>query len=195
MSSGLDRRSQRSGLRVAEGALRPEPLLLRTAALLVGGAVLGLGVNAARPAGVALVGFEPPTACTTTAAADAPVIEMAPIEASHLCGQPGTLFADTRTAERFAAGHVADAIHLPCDTTASGAEIALKGLGHAQTVVVYGESTEAAFEVAATLRRRGLEADIRVLRGGFAAWEQEGLACASGPCPGCAIPHRKEQSP
>ena len=178
MPSGLDR-----------------PLFVRAAALLFGGAALGLGINAARPSGVALAGFEPPTACTSAAVQEAPVIEMTPREASTLCGQPGTVFADTRTSERFAAGHVADALHLPCDTTASGAEVAMKELGHARTVVVYGESTEAAYEVAETLRRRGLEMDIRVLRGGFEAWEQEGLACASGPCPGCAIPHRKEQSP
>ncbi|MDI1478881.1 rhodanese-like domain-containing protein [Polyangium sp. y55x31] len=178
MSSGLDR-----------------PLVLRSAALLLGSAALGLGINAARPAGVALVGFEPPTACTAAAADETPVIEMTPREASVLCGQPGTLFADTRTAERFAAGHVADAIHLPCDATASGAEVAMKELGHAQTIVVYGESTEAAYEVAETLRRRGLKMDVRVLRGGFSAWEQEGLACASGPCPGCAITHKQEPSP
>ncbi|MDI3289021.1 rhodanese-like domain-containing protein [Polyangium sp. 15x6] len=178
MSSGLDR-----------------PLLFRSAALLLGGAVLGLGINAARPAGVALVGFEPPTACTVAAADETPVIEMTPREASTLCGQPGTLFADTRTAEGFAAGHVADAIHLPCDATASGAEVAMKELGHAKTIVVYGESTEEAYEVAETLRRRGLKMDVRVLRGGFSAWEQEGLACASGPCPGCAITHKQEPSP
>ncbi|MRG90721.1 rhodanese-like domain-containing protein [Polyangium spumosum] len=178
MSSGLDR-----------------PLLLRTAALLVGGAALGLGVNAARPSGVALAGFEPPTACTSAAVEASPVIEMTPLEAAGLCGQPGIVFADTRSSEHFAAGHVADALHLPCDTTASGAEVALKELGHAKTVVVYGASTEEAYEVAETLRRRGLTMDLRVLRGGFVAWEQEGLACASGPCPGCSIHPRQEPSP
>ncbi|WP_437669093.1 rhodanese-like domain-containing protein [Sorangium sp. So ce131] len=171
------------------------PLLLRAAALLLGGAALGLGVNAARPAGVALVSFEPPTTCTSAPEQDAPVVQMTPLAASGLCGQPGIVFADTRTAERFAAGHVAGAIHLPCDATASGAEVALKGLGHAQTVVVYGESTEEADEVAATLRRRGLQAEIRVLHGGFAAWEQEGLACASGPCRHCASASSQEATP
>lgn len=171
------------------------PLLLRAAALLLGGAALGLGINAARPAGVALLGFEPPTSCTAAAEQDAPVVEMTALAASGLCGHPGTVFADTRTAERFAAGHVADAIHLPCDATASGAEVALKELGHAQTVVVYGESTEEAHEVAETLRRHGQRAEIRVLRGGFAAWEQEGLACASGPCRRCTIATSRETSP
>ncbi len=171
------------------------PLLLRAAALLLGGSALGLGINAARPTGVALFGFEPPTACTAAEALDAPVVELTPLEASGLCGHSGILFADTRTAERFAAGHVADAIHLPCDASASGAEIALGEIRHAQTVVVYGESTEAASEVAETLRRRGLKTEVRVLRGGFAAWEQEGLACASGPCPGCSVTSGKEHSP
>jgi rhodanese-related sulfurtransferase len=171
------------------------PLLLRTAALLLGSAALGLGINAARPAGVDVLGFEPPTTCTSAAEQDAPVVEMTPLAAAGLCGQSDAVFADTRTAERYAAGHVADAVHLPCDATARGAEVALKELGHARTVVVYGESTEEAREVAGTLRRRGLEAELRVLRGGFSAWEQEGLACASGPCRKCTIATSKEQSP
>jgi rhodanese-related sulfurtransferase len=170
-------------------------LLLRTGLLLFGGSALGLGINAARPSGVSLRSFEPPTACTAAATQDTPVVELAPHEAVHLCGRAGTVFADTRTADQFAAGHVADAVHLPCDLSASGAEAALKELGQAQTVVVYGESTEEAHEVAETLRRRGLEAEVRVLRGGFSAWEQEGLACASGPCRKCMISNPKESTP
>lgn len=171
------------------------PLLFRAGILLFGGSLLGLGINAARPAGVSIRGFEPPTVCTAAAEHEAPVIEMTPHEAVGLCGRSGAVFADTRTADRFAAGHVADAVHLPCDLSASGAEVALKELGHAQTVVVYGESTEEAHEVAETLRRRGLEAELRVLRGGFSAWEQEGLACASGPCRKCTIANPKESTP
>jgi rhodanese-related sulfurtransferase len=97
------------------------------------------------------------------------------------------IFADTRPAARFEEGHVADAIHLPCDATALGAQAAIARLSHATTVIVYGDSSDDGRAVAETLRLRGLRGDLRVLRGGFAAWEREGLACASGPSdPGAA---------
>jgi rhodanese-related sulfurtransferase len=171
------------------------PLLLRTAALVLGSGLLGLGANAARPHGVELLAFAPPTACTGSPEAPAPAAEMDPREASFLCGRPGVIFADTRPAARFEAGHVASAVHLPCDATALGAEPAIARLSHAQTVIVYGDSSDDGHSVAETLRRRGLKADLRVLRGGFAAWESAGLACASGPCKDCTIAGSKETSP
>jgi rhodanese-related sulfurtransferase len=163
------------------------PLLLRAAGLLLGGAAAGLAVNAARPSGVALLAFEAPTACTAGAVAEARVIEMDPREASTLCGRAGIVFADTRPAPRFEEGHVADAVHLPCDAAASGVEDALARVGKAQTIIVYGESSDDGRNVAETLRRRGFPGELRVLRGGFAAWEREGLACASGPCKDCLV--------
>lgn len=172
------------------------PSLLRASVLVLGGAALGLAGNAARPAGVSLRGFEAPTTCSAEVDARAPpIMEMAPREASHLCGRPGVVFADTRPAERFAEGHVADAVHLPCDATALGAEPALAKLDRAVTIIVYGDSSDDGREVAETLRRRGLRGDLRVLRGGFAAWEREGLACASGPCRDCTVAGSKEPAP
>jgi rhodanese-related sulfurtransferase len=161
-------------------------LLLRSAALLLGSGAAGLGANAIRPGGVAIGAFQPPTTCTAEAggaAEQAPVVELAPREASFLCGHPGVIFADTRSAARFEEGHVADAIHLPCDATELGARAAIAQLSRAATVIVYGDSSDDGRAVAETLRRRGLRGDLRVLRGGFAAWEREGLACASGPTP------------
>jgi rhodanese-related sulfurtransferase len=173
------------------------PSLLRASVLVVGGGVLGLAGNAARPTGVALRGYEPPVTCTAEADVKAaPIVEMAPHDASHLCGRPGVIFADTRPAARFAEGHVADAVHLPCDASASGAEQALRKLDRAGTVIVYGDSSDDGRAVAETLRRRGLDADLRVIRGGFAAWERAGLACASGPCRDCTVAgSSKEHSP
>lgn len=169
--------------------------ILRAAALVIGGAAIGLVGNAARPAGVALRGFEAPTTCSATAGTAAPIVEMAPHDATHLCGRPGVIFADTRPAARFAAGHVAGAIHLPCDATATGAELAIKKLDHAQTIVVYGDSSDDGHAVAESLRQRGISGDLRVLRGGFAEWEKEGLACASGPCRDCTLAGSKEHAP
>jgi len=162
---------------------------------VLGGAIVGLGLNAARPSGVSLLGFEPPTTCSAAQGQEPPLVEMDARQASSLCGRPGVLFADTRPAPRFAEGHVADAIHLPCDTSARGAEGPLRRLDQAETIIVYGESSDDGRAVAETLRRRGIKADLRVLQGGFAAWDQEGLACASGPCRECTIAGAKERAP
>ena len=115
-------------------------------------------------------------------------------KASLLCSRAGVVFADTRAEGRFEEGHVAFAVHLPCDATESGAQAAIAHLGQAQTVIVYGDSSDDGRAVAEALRRRGLHAELRVLRGGFAAWEREGLACASGPCVDCTIAGSKEPS-
>jgi rhodanese-related sulfurtransferase len=174
------------------------PLLIRAAALVVAGAAAGLGVNAARPAGaIALLRFEPPTSCSAEEPAVAPVAELTPGEASQLCGRGGVVFADTRSGERFEAGHAAGAVHLPCDATELGAQAAIASLERAgaQTVIVYGDSSDDGRAVAETLRRRGLRTDLRVLRGGFAAWEREGLACVSGPFEGSTVAGKTEPSP
>jgi rhodanese-related sulfurtransferase len=165
------------------------PVLLRAAVLVFGGGALGLGTNAVRPGGVALRGFEAPTSCPSESAGalEIPVVELAPREASLLCGQAGVVFADTRPVARFEEGHVADAVHLPCDATEAGAQAVIGRLANATMVIVYGDSSDDGRAVAETLRRRGLHADLRVLHGGFAAWEREGLACASGPSVGQSI--------
>jgi rhodanese-related sulfurtransferase len=169
--------------------------MLRACALVAFGGAVGLGSNAARSSGVALRRFEAPTTCSATAQAAAPIVEMAPHDATHLCGRPGVIFADTRPAPRFAEGHVADAIHLPCDASATGAELAMRKLEHAQTIIVYGDGSDDGRAVAESLRRRGFSGDLRVLRGGFAEWEKEGLACASGPCKDCTLAGSKERAP
>jgi rhodanese-related sulfurtransferase len=160
------------------------PLLRALALLAVGGAV-GLALNAARKDGVPLAAFAPPTECTAEAG---PPPLTGPDAAAALCGRPDVVIADTRPAARYAEGHVASAIHLPCDAAGSVASEAMARLDAARTVIVYGEGTEDALPVAATLRRRlagGDPSRVMVLRGGFAAWSQAGQACASGPCDEC----------
>ncbi|MEO7328949.1 MAG: rhodanese-like domain-containing protein [Minicystis sp.] len=164
------------------------PLLLRTLALFVGGALLGLAVNAGRAAPLALRGFEVPVVCSAGEEGPAaPLEQMSAAAASTMCAREGVVFADTRSAGEFAEGHIADAVHLPCDASASGADTAIKHLGPARTIIVYGTSTDDGHKVAETLRARGLHGDLRVLEGGFAAWEKQGLACASGPCHECTV--------
>ena len=173
-------------------ALIHRPLLLRASGLLLGGALAGLAFNAARPAGVSLAHFEAPSTCTAGLPHEDKVLEISAHDASALCGSKGVLFADTRPPDAFAEGHVADALHLPCHGTQGPDEGALRKLAEAETILVYGASSDDAREVAETLQRRGLQGKLRVLTGGFPAWEREGLACASGPCQECTYASGKE---
>jgi rhodanese-related sulfurtransferase len=159
------------------------PALYRACALVTAAGVAGVGANVVRPGGVALRSFEAPTACTAEVGASPrpAVVELPPREAATLCGREGVVFADTRPAARFEDGHVAGAVHLPCDATEAGAQTVIGSLSSAALVIVYGDSSDDGRAVAETLQRRGLRAELRVLHGGFAAWESDGLACASGP--------------
>ncbi len=162
-------------------------LLARALVLLLVGAGLGLGVNAVRHDGVALRGYEAPVTCSA-AAGHGPAVEvLGPAAIGGLCGTPGVLIADARPPERFAAGHVVDAVHLPCAAPGTRASDVMGQLAGMTTLVVYGDSTDEARPVAEDLRRRIGRADLRVivLEGGFPAWSQAGLACASGPCRTC----------
>jgi 3-mercaptopyruvate sulfurtransferase SseA len=108
-------------------------------------------------------------------------------EASGLRAHPGVAFGDARPAEEYALGHVAGAWHLPCFGNA-GAET-LAHLGGASTLIVYGqdEAQAEAHRVAEELGRRGF-ADVRVLSGGWRAWQAAGLPAESGPCDECKKP-------
>jgi rhodanese-related sulfurtransferase len=161
-------------------------IVIRAIVLVVGAAALALVVNAVRPGGLRVASFEAPAVCDQAEAAGAP-LEVGPDEAARLCGSPDVVIADARPANRFAEGHVAGAIHLPCDATGSVAADAMSHFEGKRTVIVYGETTADAQPVAASLRRRYHRPGVRiaVLRGGFQEWSQAGLACASGPCDEC----------
>src|SRR5262245_34451514 len=122
----------------------------RGALLAFVGAALGLTVNAVRPDGVRLRTFAAPTQCEGEAG---PPDEMSPADAAAACGRSDVLVADARPAARFAEGHVAGAIHLPCDAGGRVASDALKQLGAARVVIVYGERTDDARPVADSLKR------------------------------------------
>src|SRR5687767_8940736 len=173
------------------------PLVARTAVLLAVAAGLGVAVDALRPGGLRSKELQLASTCSArpgAPAAEAPAItEVEPAHAQHLCGDPGVMVADVRASERFVAGHIADAVHLPCAGNAAASSGPLSRLARAHTVVVYGDSTEEARPVAEALRARlggtgGAVAGpgrIVVLSGGFSAWDRAGLACSSGPCPDC----------
>ena len=164
---------------------RPVPdALLRATLLLSLGGALGLAQNAARKDGVRPSAFAPPVECK--AGEHAAAAEISPADASALCGRADIVVADARTPQRFSEGHVAGAVHLPCHTDdPSSTNASLEIIAGRRTVIVYGDSTAEATPVALALSRRAPGVDVRVLSGGFPAWSQAGLACASGPCDTC----------
>ncbi len=166
-------------------------LALRALVIVATGALAGLGVNAMRPHdGLRIGTFEPPAVCDQAEAAGQP-LEIDPAEVAGLCARTDVVVADARPANRYAEGHVAGAIHLPCDAAGTVAASAMAHLDGQHTIVVYGEDTADAQPVAASLRRRIHRPDLRiaVLRGGFRSWSQGGQACASGPCDDCKESH------
>jgi 3-mercaptopyruvate sulfurtransferase SseA len=159
----------------------------RAAALLAAGALLGLVSNALRADRVAIGGYSPPVACEG-AKGGLPAVEVLPPDrAVKLCGDRGVLVADTRPSQRFAEGHVAEAVHLPCAAPRAEASTVVARLASKHTLIVYGDTTEEARPVAEDLRRHIGRPDLRVvvLDGGFPAWNRAGLACSSGPCKEC----------
>src|SRR5260370_40029884 len=108
--------------------------LVRAVALMLGGAVVGLGANAARPGGVHLASWTPPAECHNGEPGQLAVpTEMAPQQAAELCGRPDVVVADARPAVKFADGHVAGAVHLPCDAAGRVAADALSHFERGQT--------------------------------------------------------------
>lgn len=156
---------------------------------------MGSAFHLARPAGFRPSAFVAETTCSDPAAAAAtaaPPRVMSATHAARLCGADGVLIADVRPAERFAEGHVAGALHLPCAASSDLLDRAHAAAAGKRTLVVYGESTSDANAIAASLRQRLHRPDLElvVLDGGFAAWSAEGLACSSGPCPDCGMQAR-----
>ena len=155
----------------------------RALVLGVAGAAIGLAIGAARPGGLHLAPHVRAATC------EAPAVEpkrITPEDAAKLCAERDVLVADARAASDFAAGHIASAVHLPCDAQGDVAAQALAKLGGHSKVLVYGSSTEEALTVARSIAQRSPIA-VYALEGGFAAWERAGLACASGPCESCAV--------
>jgi len=157
----------------------------RAMAIAVLGALVGVGFNAVRRDGIRPSSFAPPAVCDGESQKQAGLIS--PAEAASLCGRTDVLVADARTPARFAEGHVAGAVHLPCQGDADATVLALDRLRGHHTVIVYGDSTSEAQAVAASILRREPALDVRVLAGGFPAWSQAGQACASGPCESCEV--------
>lgn len=177
-------------------------LVLRCLILACASVLLGVVGNALHPAGLALSGEVRSLAeqgqCSAPEAgggghgpgADAPPTLqptlLPPREAAALRGQSGVVFGDLRPPARYALGHIAGAVHLPC--AGSLGQAALAKLPRRARLVLYdedGKSPELP-TAAATALLRGV-AEVIIIDGGFAGWTAAGLPAESGPCEGCAV--------
>jgi rhodanese-related sulfurtransferase len=160
----------------------------RAAVLVFAGAAIGLAVNGVRPGGVALGKPVHSRAegglCSAAEAAGDHAVTLD--EANSMRAQAGVAFGDTRAPDEFARGHVANAVHLPCFASAAASASSIAQLGAPKTLILYGadDAEPDAHLAALELTRRGF-ADVRILRGGFQAWQQAGLPAESGPCEQC----------
>ncbi len=147
---------------------------------------VGLVANSLRHTPLALQAYSPPTECSE--ASDVPVASVLGAQAvSALCGRDDVLFADARTEQDYALGHVTGATHLACSSSRGDVGHLLGQLQGKRTLVVYGNTTDEARLVADGLLRQTKRRDLSVivLQGGFAAWRDSGLACSSGTCENC----------
>jgi 3-mercaptopyruvate sulfurtransferase SseA len=156
----------------------------RAATLTAGGLTAAFGYNAVREDGLSLWHYEPAASCSGTEAVRPEVGVVSPQALAEECGNRDVVVADARSAERFAMGHIAGAVHLPCSASDDAARVVDSLLRGKRDLVVYGETEAEARPVAEALARRTEpELRVRVLQGGFQGWANQGLACASGGCP------------
>jgi len=159
---------------------------VRAVALVALGTGVGLVVNAFHPRAVAFARYAPAAVCTgSVLPREIRVVQ--PQQAARLCGDSRTLVADVRDRAAFAEGHVALAVHIPCTGSRADVEAIRARLDGKEALVVYGDSEEQARKVASDLATRmgRPELSIAVIAGGWKAWADAGLACASGPCDEC----------
>jgi 3-mercaptopyruvate sulfurtransferase SseA len=167
-------------------------LLSRAALLSVAGGMLGLAANAVSPR-PARVGAPVVSAAESSGGAcaspQAGAARISVEEAKPLCAACTAVFVDARSAEEYAKGHVAGALHL---AAGESTDALLPALRAALMVVVYDRdgSCAAADQVAALLQSKGVR-DVRVLTGAWPEWVAEGGAGESGGCALCSAGARR----
>jgi rhodanese-related sulfurtransferase len=158
----------------------------RAGLLVCLGATVGGILNVAHPSGIRFEFYTPPTVCSGSAAPQE-IRVLQPVQAARLCGDSRTLVADVRDRMAFSEGHVAGAVHIPCSGSRADVERVRARLVGKEALVVYGDSEEQARQVASDLALRIGHPDlsVAVIAGGWRAWFDAGMACASGPCDDC----------
>ena len=99
-------------------------------------------------------------------------VDLAPGAAISLINA-GAAVIDLRTFERYRAGHIINAKHVPAEDLGEAASGKLKSLQDS-TVIVYDDTGIGGARAASLLRRLNFANAVN-LRGGIAAWERENL--------------------
>jgi rhodanese-related sulfurtransferase len=160
-------------------------LAVKALVLAVVGALLGLGVNAVRARGLPFVArsFDYQITCEEATVASANRT-LAPAEAAKLRAGKDVAVIDIRSAEAYAAGHVAGAQSLPVSSVMPTDPAKLAALKGYRIVIVYDEGEELgrAEEFAGELKTAGVK-DVRFLGGGYKAWAAASQPATKGPTP------------
>lgn len=163
-------------------------------AICVGGAALGLVLNAASGRPVALLKPVFPASDSGVAVCGAAPEaqhalhghEVMPLpQAVAACNECTVGFVDARGAAAFAEGHIPGALHLPPAGHPDEAA-ALQSLRALRTIVIYdsGGGCGLAEGVADRLAKLGFK-DVRLLGGSWTEWASSGGPAQSGACQAC----------
>jgi rhodanese-related sulfurtransferase len=160
-------------------------LAARALALTLVGALLGLGANAVRARGLPLVArsFDYQISCEEAMVASANRT-LTPAETAKLRAGKDVAVVDIRSAEAYAAGHVAGAQSLPVSSVVPTDPAKLAALAKYRVVVVCDEAEELgrAEEFAGELKTAGTK-DVRFLQGGYRTYAAASQPVTTGAAP------------
>lgn len=108
-------------------------------------------------------------------------------EATELVRAPDVVFVDARPTEEFVRAHVAGAYSVPFHSGQPVPRDALDAVASARVIVTYCDThggCQASSALAKALAQAGAT-DVRVLEGGWPAWEQAGAPAEAGSCRLC----------
>ena len=156
-------------------------VLIGAAALVVGSAAIGLGVNAISPSGIPLL--------LTTGEASAPLSlplpeGLAPIalpEARAVLAEGTGLFIDARDPGEYEIGHIPGAVNLPAYEFEDYFPEAVAQIEEASRLIVYCDGAECSDSI--QVAERLLEfrfSDISVFEAGYRAWTEAGEPIEEG---------------
>lgn len=163
-----------------------KPLLVQAVRVLLVGLALGVvhGIVRGWPT-------LPPAITATTCSgpvAERPGVRWVTVaDARHLWDDPTVTFVDARTTAEYEGGHVTNALAAPLDDAGMVAPAIVTMLRSSRVVVAYCDTTSScarSSRLASLLAGAGLR-DVRVLQGGFHAWEEQSYPAEAGTCRLC----------
>lgn len=163
---------------------RMRQALWQAALLLVLAGAAGLAFNHFRATPLPLVSDWSPSARLKAATGEDMTI---PIEqAAEFYDMREAVFVDARSADEYAAGHIAGAINLPFEEVHGHIGTFFERVPERETIVITycdGETCSLSEDLAVLLKDAGY-ANVRVLVNGWTVWSGRGFPTATGESPG-----------